>query len=66
MVDVDVLDRDVREGHAEEEGAGPPVLRERGQGCAIADNHEHLGKEDRRQHVPHVDHPTVHLLGPCK
>ena len=58
MVDVDLLDGDVREGNAEAQGAGPPVVREHGQGSGVADDHEHLTAKDGRQHIPHVDHPA--------
>lgn len=52
----DLLDRNVGKGNPEEQRAGPPVVRQRGQGPTISDHHEHLSNEDGRQNIPHVHH----------
>mmetsp|Transcript_100191 Transcript_100191/g.138026 ORF Transcript_100191/g.138026 Transcript_100191/m.138026 type:complete len:510 (+) Transcript_100191:310-1839(+) len=59
VVDVDVLNGDVREGQAEDQCAGPPVLGEEGQRDGVGAHHQALRHEDQRQDVPHVHH----LLG---
>ena len=56
VVDVDVLDADVREGRAEAERARPPVVGERRQRAAVGQDHEALRDEDQREDVPHVHH----------
>ena len=61
VINVDVLDGDVRERDAEAERAGPPVVWEASQGCTVADHHQHLAEEDCRKHIPHVDHLLLHL-----
>ena len=52
VIDVDVLDGDVREREAEAERAGPPVVREGSQGCTVADHHQHLSAENCRKDIP--------------
>ena len=41
-----LLDRDVGEGDAKAQSAGPPMLRESSQGRAVAEDHQHLSHED--------------------
>ena len=52
VINVDVLDGDVREREPEAERAGPPVVWEASQGCTVADHHQHLGKENCREDIP--------------
>ena len=48
VINVNVLDGDVRERDAEAQSAGPPEVREASQSCAVADHHQHLGEKDCR------------------
>ena len=52
VINVDVLDGDVRERDAEAERAGPPVVREASQGCTVADHHHHLRAENGGKYIP--------------
>ena len=42
-----LLDSNVRERQAKQKSAGPPILGESCQGCAVADHQQHLGHENR-------------------
>ena len=48
VINVNVLDGDVREWDAEAQSAGPPEVREASQSCAVADHHQHLREKDCR------------------
>ena len=63
MIDVDLLDGDVRKRDAEAQRAGPPKVWEASQGCAIGDYHQYLAAKDRCEHVPHVYHLLRRNLG---
>ena len=52
VINVNVLDGDVREREAEAERAGPPVVREASQGCTVADHHRHLRTENCGKDIP--------------
>ena len=52
VIDVNVLDGDVRERDAEAKRAGPPVVREGSQGRTVADHHQHLSAENCGKDIP--------------
>mmetsp|Transcript_43316 Transcript_43316/g.103243 ORF Transcript_43316/g.103243 Transcript_43316/m.103243 type:complete len:208 (+) Transcript_43316:541-1164(+) len=63
VINVNVLDGDVRERDAEAQSAGPPEVREASQSCAVADHHQHLSEENCGKNIPHVDHLLRRDLG---
>ena len=52
VIDVNVLDGDVREWEPEAERAGPPVVWKASQGCTVADHHQHLSAENCGKYIP--------------
>eukprot|EP00441_Pelagodinium_beii_P039884 CAMPEP_0197647026 /NCGR_PEP_ID=MMETSP1338-20131121/23993_1 /TAXON_ID=43686 ORGANISM="Pelagodinium beii, Strain RCC1491" /NCGR_SAMPLE_ID=MMETSP1338 /ASSEMBLY_ACC=CAM_ASM_000754 /LENGTH=67 /DNA_ID=CAMNT_0043220723 /DNA_START=51 /DNA_END=251 /DNA_ORIENTATION=- len=63
MVDVDVLDGQVREGNAEDQGASPPIVREESQCGGVQADHEAHSHKDECQDIPHVHHLLWRDLG---
>ena len=62
VVDIDLLDADVCEGHGEAKSAGPEALWEGCQRKAIAQNHEALNNKYCCQNIPHVDHLFLNCI----
>mmetsp|Transcript_36009 Transcript_36009/g.58973 ORF Transcript_36009/g.58973 Transcript_36009/m.58973 type:complete len:447 (-) Transcript_36009:98-1438(-) len=63
VIDVDLLDGNVGEGHAEHKCASPPMSGEHGQCSAVGDDHQDLRHEDGCQDIPHVHHLLGRNLG---